>query len=77
MAKQKKTNRKVSDDLLNFLCFTFAGANDILDSLEKERNLFVMRQNIPNTFDAFGSDVRKDLVEHWDNEKLDDWRGGF
>ncbi|XP_066599000.1 unconventional prefoldin RPB5 interactor-like protein [Prorops nasuta] len=45
-----------------------------LQNLEKERNLYETRQMIPFGFDAFGNEERKDLTEHWDDEKLDDWR---
>lgn len=47
----------------------------MLDNLEKERNLFEMRKMIPDTLDIFGGDDRKDLIEEWNDEKLDDWRG--
>ncbi|KAL2713912.1 unconventional prefoldin RPB5 interactor-like protein isoform X1 [Vespula squamosa] len=49
-------------------------ANEMLKNLEKERNLYEMRQFIPQEFDVFGEKERADLVEHWDEKKLDDWR---
>ncbi|XP_015116206.1 unconventional prefoldin RPB5 interactor 1 [Diachasma alloeum] len=49
-------------------------ANEMLENLEKERNLFEMRQMITDTFDVFGDNNKKDLQEHWDNEKLENWR---
>ncbi|XP_043277429.1 unconventional prefoldin RPB5 interactor-like protein [Venturia canescens] len=49
-------------------------ADDILGSLEKEHKLYEMRQQIPECFDAFASEGRKDLIEHWNEEQLEDWR---
>ncbi|KAL2743114.1 unconventional prefoldin RPB5 interactor-like protein isoform X1, partial [Vespula maculifrons] len=49
-------------------------ANEVLKNLERERNLYEMRQFIPQEFDVFGEKERTDLVEHWDEKKLDDWR---
>ncbi|XP_063981155.1 unconventional prefoldin RPB5 interactor 1 [Diachasmimorpha longicaudata] len=49
-------------------------ANEMLENLEKERNLYEMRQTIADTFDVFGDNNKKDLQEHWDNEKLENWR---
>lgn len=48
-----------------------------MKNLERERNLYEMRQFIPQEFDVFGERERTDLVEHWDEKKLDDWRGDY
>lgn len=47
----------------------------MLKKLEKERNLYEMRQFVRQEFDVFGEKERADLVEHWDDKKLDEWRG--
>ncbi|XP_015592575.1 unconventional prefoldin RPB5 interactor-like protein [Cephus cinctus] len=49
-------------------------SDDMLLNLEKERNLYEMRQILPLEQDVFGDGDRKDLVEHWDEQKLEDWR---
>ncbi|XP_011302611.1 RNA polymerase II subunit 5-mediating protein homolog [Fopius arisanus] len=49
-------------------------ANEMLGNLEKERNLFEMKQMLTDTFDVFGDNNKKDLQELWDNEKLENWR---
>ncbi|XP_035720690.1 unconventional prefoldin RPB5 interactor-like protein isoform X1 [Vespa mandarinia] len=49
-------------------------ANEMLTNLEKERNLYEMRQFILQQFDVFDKKERADLVEHWDDKKLDEWR---
>lgn len=51
-----------------------SGADELLKSLETERNLYEMRQYIPLEHDVFGQD-RKDIVEHWTENELDEWRG--
>lgn len=48
--------------------------DEILKDLEAERNLYEMRQYLPLEHDVFGED-KKDLVEHWTEDKLDEWRG--
>lgn len=50
-----------------------SGADEMLKSLETERNLYEMRQYIPLEHDVFGRD-RKDIVEHWTEDKLDEWK---
>ncbi|KYN44056.1 Unconventional prefoldin RPB5 interactor [Trachymyrmex septentrionalis] len=50
-----------------------AWADEMLKSLETERNLYEMRQYIPLEHDVFGRD-RKDIVEHWTEDKLDEWK---
>jgi len=52
------------------------GADEMLKSLETERNLYEMRQYIPLEHDVFGRD-RKDIVEHWTEDKLDEWKGTY
>ncbi|XP_012535608.1 unconventional prefoldin RPB5 interactor-like protein [Monomorium pharaonis] len=49
-------------------------ADEILKSLEMERNLYEMRQYLPLEHDIFGEEDRKDIVEHWTENKLDEWR---
>ncbi|KAK2583403.1 hypothetical protein KPH14_009390 [Odynerus spinipes] len=49
-------------------------ADEMLKNLETERNLYEMRQVVPLEFGAFGEEERADLVEHWDEKKLNDWR---
>nr|XP_012233481.1 PREDICTED: RNA polymerase II subunit 5-mediating protein homolog [Linepithema humile] len=51
-----------------------AWADTMLKSLEAERNLYETRQILPLQYDLFGDGDRKDLLEHWDEDKLDDWR---
>lgn len=46
----------------------------MLSNLDKERNLYETRQMITDSLDVFG-DKQKDLQEHWDDKKLDNWRG--
>ncbi|XP_018375003.1 PREDICTED: unconventional prefoldin RPB5 interactor-like protein [Trachymyrmex cornetzi] len=50
-----------------------AWADEMLKSLETERNLYEMRQYIPLEHDVFGRD-RKDIVEHWTEDELDEWK---
>jgi len=49
------------------------GVDEMLKSLETERNLYEMRQYLPLEHDVFGDD-KKDIVEHWTENKLDEWR---
>ncbi|KAL6257381.1 hypothetical protein P5V15_010954 [Pogonomyrmex californicus] len=51
-----------------------AWADEMLKNLEIERNLFEMKQYLPLQHDVFGEDDRKDIVEHWSENKLDEWR---
>ncbi|KAG5333350.1 RMP protein, partial [Acromyrmex heyeri] len=50
-----------------------AWADEMLKSLETERNLYEMRQYIPLEHDVFSRD-RKDIIEHWTEDKLDEWK---
>ncbi|XP_018402430.1 PREDICTED: unconventional prefoldin RPB5 interactor-like protein [Cyphomyrmex costatus] len=50
-----------------------AWADEMLKSLETERNLYEMRQYVPLKHDIFGAD-KKDIVEHWTENKLDEWK---
>lgn len=59
---------------LQLLHVFMSGADELLKSLETERNLYEMRQYIPLEHDVFGQD-RKDIVEHWTENELDEWRG--
>lgn len=52
-----------------------SGADEMLKSLETERNLYEMRQYLPLEHDVFGEEGRNDVVEHWTENKLDEWRG--
>lgn len=47
----------------------------MLKKLEKERNLLELNQIVPLNYGAFASGESKDLLEHWDEQKLSDWRG--
>ncbi|XP_071555284.1 uncharacterized protein Uri [Temnothorax nylanderi] len=51
-----------------------AWADEMLKSLETERNLYEMRQYLPLGHDVFGEEDGKDIVEHWTENKLDEWR---
>lgn len=51
-----------------------SGADEMLKSLETIRNLYEMRQYLPLKHDAFGKNG-KDIVEHWTENELDEWRG--
>lgn len=51
-----------------------SAADELLKSLETERKLYEMRQNISLEHDVFGQD-RKDIVEPWTENELDEWRG--
>ncbi|EFN77863.1 Unconventional prefoldin RPB5 interactor [Harpegnathos saltator] len=48
-------------------------AEDILKRLEDERNLYETRQ-ILLTEELFDEQDKKDVFEHWDEDKLDEWR---
>lgn len=52
-----------------------SGADEMLKSLETERNLYEMRQYLPSEHDVFGEENRKDILEHWTEDKLDEWKG--
>jgi len=52
-----------------------SGADEMLKNLETERNLYEMRQYLSLEHDVFGEEDRKDIVEHWTENKLDEWRG--
>ena len=47
----------------------------MLKKLEEERNLLEMRQIVPVSSGAFGLGECKDVIEYWDDEKLENWRG--
>lgn len=51
------------------------GADEMLKSLETERNLYEMRQYLSLEHDIFGEKDKKDIVEHWTENKLNEWRG--
>ncbi|XP_011871028.1 PREDICTED: RNA polymerase II subunit 5-mediating protein homolog [Vollenhovia emeryi] len=51
-----------------------AWADEMLKGLETERNLYEMRQYLPLEHGAFGEKDTKDIVEHWTENKLDEWR---
>ncbi|XP_015183287.1 PREDICTED: DNA ligase 1 [Polistes dominula] len=48
--------------------------DEMLTNLEKERNLYEMRQFVCTELDVFGKNEKKDLTAYWDEKKLDDWR---
>ncbi|XP_043493148.1 unconventional prefoldin RPB5 interactor-like protein [Polistes fuscatus] len=48
--------------------------DEMLTNLEKERNLYEMRQFVCSELDVFGKNEKKDFTSHWDEKKLDDWR---
>lgn len=52
-----------------------SGADEMLKNLETERNLYEMRQYLSLEHDVFEDEDRKDIVEHWTENKLDEWRG--
>lgn len=58
----------------NLLHVIMSGADEMLKSLETERNLYEMRQYLPLGH-VFGEEDGKDIVEHWTENKLDEWRG--
>jgi len=47
----------------------------MLKSLENEKNFYEMKQSLPSKHDVFGTEDRKDIIEHWSEDKLDKWRG--
>lgn len=51
-----------------------AWADEMLKSLETERNLYEMRQYLSLEHDIFGEKDKKDIVEHWTENKLNEWR---
>lgn len=63
--------------LLINLFSTVAEAEEILDAYKKERDLLEIRQMVPTGFDSFGNDEVKEVVEHWDDKKLEKWRGMY
>ncbi|KAI4478387.1 hypothetical protein M0804_012041 [Polistes exclamans] len=48
--------------------------DEMLTNLEKERNLYEMRQFVCSELDVFGKNEKKDFTAYWDEKKLDDWR---
>ncbi|KAL0130631.1 hypothetical protein PUN28_002336 [Cardiocondyla obscurior] len=51
-----------------------AWADEMLKSLEAERNLYEMKQYLPLGHDVFGEKDKKDIMEHWTENRLDEWR---
>ncbi|KAH0539722.1 unconventional prefoldin RPB5 interactor-like protein [Cotesia glomerata] len=49
-------------------------ADEMLENLDKERSMYETRSMLPNCFDIFNSEDKKDFNEHWDDKKLEDWR---
>lgn len=49
----------------------------MLKDLEAERNLYEMRQYLPLKHDIFEEDDRKDILEHWNEDKLDKWKSKY
>lgn len=49
----------------------------MLKVLEQEKNLLEARQMFPMNIGAFESDECKDINEHWDDKKIEDWRSKF
>lgn len=46
----------------------------MLKKFEEERNLYETRQMLPLDYGAFAFGDCKDIIEHWDDEKLEDWK---
>lgn len=67
--------KTISIRYYNLLHVFMSGADEMLKSLETERNLYEMRQYLPLEHDVFGEEDRKDITEHWTEDKLDEWRG--
>ncbi|XP_029677762.1 unconventional prefoldin RPB5 interactor-like protein [Formica exsecta] len=51
-----------------------AWAEKMLNDLEAERNLYETRQYFTLKHDIFGEEDRKDILEHWNEDKLDKWK---
>lgn len=49
----------------------------MLKDLEVERNLYEMRQNFPLKHDIFGEEDRKEVLEHWNEDKIDEWKSKY
>ncbi|XP_034942811.1 unconventional prefoldin RPB5 interactor-like protein isoform X2 [Chelonus insularis] len=49
-------------------------ANEMLEHLEKEKNLFEMRQLIPNIYNVFENPGQKDIIEYCEEKEINDWR---
>lgn len=49
----------------------------MLENLQAERNLYEMRQYLPLKHDIFGEEDRKDILEHWNEDKLDEWKSKY
>lgn len=59
--------------ILQSLYIYVSAADDMLKRLEDERNLYEMRLLLPAEH-LFGEQDKKDIFEHWNEEKLDEWR---
>lgn len=57
--------------------FFISGADKMLKNLQVEKNLFEMRQNLPLKHDIFGEDEKKDILEHWNEDKLEEWKSKY
>ncbi|XP_011345470.1 unconventional prefoldin RPB5 interactor-like protein isoform X2 [Ooceraea biroi] len=51
-----------------------AYADEMLKNLETERNFYEMKQILPLNNDVFEEKDRKDILEYWNEDKLDEWR---
>lgn len=47
----------------------------MLKDLEAERNLYEMRQIFPLQHDVFGRQDVQDILEHSNEEELNEWKG--
>lgn len=47
----------------------------MLTFLKSERNLFESRKNCLLSYGVFEDIVKDDLVEHWNDQDLQNWRG--
>lgn len=47
---------------------------DNLISLKSERDLLESRRNYPLNYGAFESNINEELIEHWSDQDLNDWR---
>lgn len=53
------------------------GAEEMLEKLEIERKLLESRKTLPLTSGAFEQGDCKEMVEFWDEKKIEDWRSKF
>lgn len=54
--------------------FFFIEADEMLSSLEKERNLLEMRRSMPTDYGVFGDDEKQEIIEPYVEEEEQQWR---